>query len=45
MGWCFGFKLHLLTNRQSRIMAFKVTGGNTDDRQPLERITAALRGR
>ncbi len=44
LGWCFGSKLHLLINHQGRIMAFKITGGNADDRQPLERITAALRG-
>ena len=42
MGWFFGFKLHLLINHKGRIMAFKVTDGSTDDRQPLEAMTAAL---
>ncbi len=26
-------------------MAFKIAGGNTDDHQPLEPITAALQGK
>ena len=44
--WFFGFKLHLVViHHQDQIMAFKIAGGNTDDRQPLERITAALLGR
>ncbi len=40
MGWCFGFKLHLLTTR-----AGSWPSRQCRDRQPLERITAALRGR
>ena len=31
--WFFGFKLHLPMNHQGRIMALKITGGTTDDRQ------------
>ena len=45
MGWFFGFKRHLPIHHQGQTVAFKITGGNTDDRQPLERITAALRGK
>ncbi len=45
MGWFFGFKLRLLINHQCQIMAVKVTGSNTDDRQLLECLTAALRGK
>ena len=45
MGWFFGFKLHLPINHQGQIMTFKITGGKTDDRQPLESMTAALRAR
>ena len=45
MGWFFGFKLHLLINHQDQIMALKITGGNIDDRQPLERVGTALRGK
>ena len=45
MGWFFGFKLHLLINHQGQIMALKITGGNTDDRQVLERMTGRLQGK
>ena len=45
MGWFFGFKLRLLINHQGQTMAVKVTGSNTDDRQPLERLTTALGGK
>ena len=45
MGWFFGFKLHLLINHQGEIRAFKITSGNVDDRQPLEPMVSALRGK
>ncbi len=45
MGGFFGFKLHLPINHRGQIMAFKSTGGNADARQPLEPMTAALRGK
>ena len=45
MGWFLGFKLHLLINHQGKIRAFKITSGNVDDRQPLERMVSALRGK
>ena len=45
MGWFFGFKRHPLIHHQGRTVAFKTTGGNTDDCQPLECITATLRGK
>ncbi len=45
MGWFFDFKLRLLINHQGQTMAVKVTGSNTDDRQPLERLTTALGGK
>ena len=45
MGWFLGFKLHLLINHQGEIRAFKITSGNVDDRQPLERMVSALRGK
>ena len=35
MSWFFGFKLHLLINHKGQLMAFQVTAGNTDDRQPF----------
>ena len=45
MGWFFGFKLHVLINHKGQIVAFKATAGNTDDRQPLEAMSAALQGK
>ena len=45
MGWCFGFKLHLLINHKGRIMAFRMTDGSRDDRKPLEDMTAARQGK
>ncbi|MXW13254.1 MAG: hypothetical protein F4X84_02700 [Synechococcus sp. SB0662_bin_45] len=45
MGWFFGFKLHLRINHKGQPMAFKVTAGNSDARQPLEALTAALTGK
>lgn len=32
MGWCHGFKLHLLCNDSGDIMTFCLTGANVDDR-------------
>ena len=32
MGWFYGFKLHLVVNDQGQIINFKLTEGNTDDR-------------
>ena len=45
MGWFFGFKLHLLINHKGQIVAFKITDGSRDDRQPLEAMSVALRGK
>lgn len=32
MGWCYGFKLHLLCNDSGEIITFCLTGSNVDDR-------------
>ena len=32
MGWCHGFKLHLLCNDSSEVITFCLTGVNVDDR-------------
>ena len=45
MGWFLGFQLHLLSNHKGQAMAFQVTAGNNDDRQPFEALTAALTGK
>ena len=33
MGWCHGFKLHLVCNDRGEIITFCFTGANVDDRQ------------
>lgn len=45
MGWFFGFKLHMVLNDKGEVMAVKITPGNTDDRKPLEAMTAELEGK
>ena len=45
MGWFFGFKLHLLINHKGQIVAFRITDGSSDDRQPLAALTTALAGK
>ena len=32
MGWCHGFKLHLLCNDSGEVITFSLTGANLDDR-------------
>ena len=32
MGWCHGFKLHLLCNDSGEVITFYLTGANVDDR-------------
>lgn len=34
MGWCHGFKLHILCNDRGEIITFCLTGANIDDRNP-----------
>jgi hypothetical protein len=45
MGWFYGFKLHLIVNDRGDLLAFCLTPGNVDDRQPVESMTADLWGR
>lgn len=45
MGWFFGFKLHLVVNDQGELMAFKVTAGNVDDRNPVLDLMQNLVGK
>jgi Transposase DDE domain len=44
MGWYFGFKLHLMVNDQGELLAFRVSPGEVDDRDPVERMAEALWG-
>ena len=45
MGWFSGFKLHLLIHHKGQLMAFRITAGSRDARQPLEDLSAALHGK
>ncbi len=43
-GWFFGFKLHLIINHKGAIAGAHITPGNVDDRVPLAKLTAGLKG-
>src|SRR5690625_2060310 len=43
-GWFFGFKLHLVINHQSEIVAFRLTRGNVDDRVPVPGMLKGKKG-
>ena len=45
MGWFYGFKLHLIVNDKGELLAFYLTPGNVDDRQPVPHMTRELWGR
>jgi hypothetical protein len=45
MGWCFGFKLHLVFNHLYEIVAVKLTPGNVHDGVPVEQLTRHLTGK
>ena len=45
MGWFFGFKLHLVINECGELLAVQLTPGNTDDRQPVPRLTRKMFGK
>ena len=45
LGWFFSFKLHLFINHKGQIVTFRITDGSTDDRKPLEDLTAVLQGK
>lgn len=45
MGWFFGFKLHSVINHHGEVVAFNLTPGNVDDRQPLDGFHNRLFGK
>ena len=45
MGWFFGFKLHLVVNDRGDILAFQITPGNVDDREPVPQLMHRLSGK
>jgi hypothetical protein len=45
VGWCYGFKLHLVVNDRGELLAYCLTPGNVDDRRPVPRLARRLFGR
>jgi Transposase DDE domain len=45
MGWCFGFKLHLVFNHLNEIVGCKLTGGQGHDTRPVPQLTKPLLGK
>ena len=45
VGWFFGFKLHLVVNDCGELLAFRLTAGNVDDRQPVPSLVKSLTGK
>jgi len=45
VGWFYGFKLHLVVNDRGDLLAFQITPGNTDDRQPVPCLVKGLTGK
>jgi hypothetical protein len=43
--WFYGFKLHLIVNDRGELLAFHLTPGNVDDRQPVPKMARALFGK
>ncbi len=41
----YGFKLHLIVNDQGALLAFRLTPGNVDDRQPVPQMVKGLFGK
>jgi len=44
MGWFFGFKRPLIVNDEGALLAFRLTPGKVDDRQPVVKLAAGLEG-
>jgi hypothetical protein len=45
MGGFYGFKLHLVVNDRGELLAFRITPGNVDDREPVPELTQGLTGK
>jgi|SRR5271165_1040052 len=45
VGWFYGFKLHLVVNDCGDLLAFCLTAGNVDDRQPVPKLARTLFGK
>jgi hypothetical protein len=45
MGWFYGFKAHLIVNDQGELLAFRLTSGNVDDREPVPEMVKDIFGK
>jgi hypothetical protein len=45
LGWCYGFKLHLLINDVGELLACRLTVANVDDRVPVPALVAEVQGK
>ena len=45
LGWCYGFKLHLLINDVGELLACRLTIANVDDRVPVPALVAKVQGK
>ena len=44
-GWFYGFKIHLIISDSGELLAWQITLGNVDDRQPVEKMSKRLWGK
>lgn len=45
IGWYFGFKLHLVINEVGKLLGFKLTPANQDDRKPVPDLVRGIIGK
>jgi len=45
LGWFYGFKLHLIVDDRGELVAFYLTPGNVNDRQPVPHMAKKLWGK
>lgn len=43
--WFYGFKLHFIVNDQGELLAFHLTPGNVDDREPVPEMVKSIFGK
>ena len=44
-GYFFGFKLHIIVSDEGELLSFRLTPGNTDDREPVPELAEDLFGK
>lgn len=45
VGWFYGFKIHLIVSDTGEVLAWQITLGNVDDRQPVAGLSKQLWGK